>query len=369
MKSKKFMMRASVCALFSGCILAAQGADTPAQIKVSDAQLQSLGIQLLPLDAGQGSVKGSYPAQVVVPAGAEQIVSAPVTGMVAQVLVQPYEGVRAGTPLLRLVSPELGQLQLQLMQAASRAELARQAAQREQRLFDEGIIPQRRQLEAQAALKEADAALAQARSALRLAGMGTAQIDRVAQTGVVQDSITLTATKAGVLTAIEAKPGQRVEAASALMHVTQTYALALEIQLPAAAGKALAPGAKVTVQGRAVTARIANTSPTVSPGTQSSVVRANVEGKADGLRPGELVAVELPATAGEQGFDVPIASVARDGQRAFVFVRTPAGFDARQVNVSASAGQRVRIQGSLKAGEQIAINGIVALKGAWLGEK
>lgn len=369
MKSKKFMLRASVGALFAGCVLAAQGAETPAQIKLSNAQVRSLGIELQLLDAGQASVKASYPAQVVVPSGAEQIVSAPVAGMVAQVLVQPFERVRAGTPLLRLVSPELGQLQLQLMQATSRADLARQAAQREQRLFDEGIIPQRRQLEAQAALKEADAALAQARSALRLAGMANAQIERVAKTGVAQDSITLMANKAGILTTIEAKAGQRVDAASPLMHVTQTDALALEIQLPATAGKALAPGAKVSIQGHPISARIANASPTISPGTQSAVVRANVEGKADGLRPGELVAVELPATAGEQGFDIPIAAVAHDGQRTFVFVRTPAGFDARQVSVSASVGQRARVQGPLKAGEHIAVNGIVALKGAWLGEK
>ena len=369
MKTKKFMMRACAYALFSAYALAAQGADTPAHIKVSNAQIESLGVQLLPLEAGQSLVKASYPAQVVVPAGAEHIISAPVTGMVTQVLVQPFEHVRAGTPLLRLASPELGQLQLQLMQAASRANLARQAAQREQSLFNEGIIPERRQLETQATSKEADAALAQARSALRLAGLTAGQIDRIAKTGVAQDSITLTANKAGIVTTIEAKPGQRVEAASALMHLTQTEAVALEIQLPANGGKALAPGVRITVQGRAITARITNASPTISPGSQSALVRASVDGKAHNLRPGELVAVELADTAGQQGFDVPIAAVAHDGQRTFVFVRTQNGFSARQVSVSASAGQRVRVQGALAAGEKIAVSGIVALKGAWLGEQ
>jgi multidrug efflux pump subunit AcrA (membrane-fusion protein) len=51
-----------------------------------------------------------------------------------------------------------------------------------------------------------------------------------------------------------------------------------------------------------------------------------------------------------------------------VFVRTLDGFEARPVTVSASAGQRVRVQGALKAGDAVAVSGVVALKGAWLNE-
>jgi multidrug efflux pump subunit AcrA (membrane-fusion protein) len=58
--------------------------------------------------------------------------------------------------------------------------------------------------------------------------------------------------------------------------------------------------------------------------------------------------------------------VAHDGKQAYVFVRTPDGFEARPVKVVASAGQRTRVQGALKTGEQIAVSGIVAIKGAWL---
>jgi hypothetical protein len=51
-----------------------------------------------------------------------------------------------------------------------------------------------------------------------------------------------------------------------------------------------------------------------------------------------------------------------------VFVLTQDGFEARPVKILASAGQRVRIQGPLKAGEEIAVSSVVALKGAWLNE-
>lgn len=107
-----------------------------------ESQIQALGIQPAPLQNQAGAVKASFPAQVTVPPNAEQVVSSPPAGMVTQLLVQPNQAVRAGIPLVRIASPEPGQLQLQLIQAAARATLARQAVQREQQLFDEGIIPQ-----------------------------------------------------------------------------------------------------------------------------------------------------------------------------------------------------------------------------------
>ena len=349
----------------------AQAADRPVKFTVPNSQIQALGIQTAPLQSQTDSVKASFPAQVVVPPKAEQVVSSPVAGLVAQLLVQQNQVVRSGAPLVRIASPELGQLQLQLqlLQATARATLARQAARREQALFDEGIIPQRRAQEAQAGLKEAEAALNQAKAALRLSGMPAATIERIAASGKPQDSITLAATQAGIVTEIAVRPGQRVEAATALLHVAQTDSLWLDIQLPVSESANWQAGTKVKVQGRDVTARILSASPTVSSSSQTVVLRAAVEGKAGPMRPGEFVTVELPVAATQGSWDVPLSAVAHDGDQAYVFVRTSDGFEVRPVKVVISAGQRVRVQGPVKAGEQIAVSGVVALKGAWLDEK
>lgn len=50
-------------------------------------------------------------------------------------------------------------------------------------------------------------------------------------------------------------------------------------------------------------------------------------------------------------------------------MRAVDGFEARAVKTVSSAGQRVRIGGALKEGERVAVSGVVALKGSWLGEK
>ena len=345
-------------------------AERPAQFRVSQKQMQALGIQTTPLQDKADSVRRNFPAQVVVPPDREQVVSSPVAGLISQILAQPNQMVRRGAPLVRIASPELGQLQLQLLQAAARATLARQAALREQALFDEGIIPQRRVQEAQAALKEGEAALSQAKAALRLSGMPAATIEQVAASGRPQDSITLHAARAGVVTRIEVKPGQRVNSASALLHIVQIDRLLLDIQVPVAEAGNWQSGSKLKIQGHEIGARLVSASPTVAANSQTVALRAVIEaGGANDLRPGEFVTVEVPAGTVQGAWEVPLAAIAHDGKQAYLFVRTAEGFEARPVSVIASAGQRARVQGGIKAGEQIAISGVVALKGAWMGEK
>lgn len=356
----------------AACVLAwsVHAADRPARFAVAAAQVQALGITTAPLQTQSEPVKARFPAQVVIPPKAEEVVSSPVSGLVAQVLVQQNQAVSRGMPLVRITSRELGQMQLQLLQAAARATLARQAAAREKLLFDEGIIPQRRVQESQAASKEAEAALDHAKGALRLSGMPAQAIDRVAVSGKTQDSITIAATQAGMVTEVVVKPGQRVEAASALLNVAQTDTLWLNIQLPVTESARWPAGTRVRIPDRDLAARILSASPMVSPGSQTVVMRAAIEGRTDRVRPGELVTVELIAGATAQsGWTVPLAAVFHDADQAYVFVRTPEGFDARKVKVTASAGQTLRVEGPLKSGEQIAVSGVVALKGAWLEGK
>ena len=216
---------------------------------------------------------------------------------------------------------------------------------------------------------EGKAALNQAKAALRLSGMSAATIERVAASGKPQESITLAATQAGIVTEIAVKAGQRIEAATDLLHVAQTDSLWLDIQLPVSERMTWAAGTKVEILGRDVTARILSASPTVSSSSQTVVLRAAVDGKSGQVRPGEFVTVELPIAASQSSWDVPLSAVAHDGGQAYVFIRTSDGFEGRPVKVAASAGQRVSVHGPLKAGEQIAVSGVVALKGAWLDAK
>ncbi len=351
----------------------AQSAERSATFTVASSQVKALGIQTAPLISQAESVRTSYPAQVVIPPNAEQVISSPVNGVISQLLVQTNDAVRAGAPLVRISSNEFGQQQLLLLQAGTRATLAAQASQREQALFAEGLIAQRRVQEAQATLMDTEAALKQAKAALRLMGMSAASIDKVSVSGHPQDSLVLAAAQAGVVTDLAVKPGQRVDSTTALLHLAQTGTLWLEIQVPVAESTRWLPGTQLTVVGRSVTGKLLSRSTMVESGSQMVTLRALVQGKASLLRPGEVLSVELPAAstsvATTASWDLPLSAVAHDGKQAYVFVRTADGFQARAVQVSANAGQRVQIQGPVKAGEEVAVSGVVSLKGAWINQK
>ena len=363
--------RSMVFAMAALCTSMALSADRPAKFAVAKSQVQALGIQTASLQNQNKaeSVRTSYPAQVVIPPSAEQVIASPVNGLISQLLVQTNDTVRAGAPLVRIASAEFGQQQLQLLQASNRARLSAQASQREQALFAEGLIPQRRVQEAHANLMDADAALQQSKAALRLMGMSTASIDKVVSSGNPQESLVITAAQAGVVTDLAAKPGQRVDPTTALMLLAQTGTLWLEIQVPVAESALWFPGTKLNVIGRSVSAQILSRSAMVEAGSQMVNLRALVQGKTSLLRPGEALSVELSAGAPAGAWELPLSAVAHDGKQAYVFVRTADGFEARAVQVSASAGQRVRIQGPIKTGEEVAVSGVVALKGAWINQK
>ncbi|MCH7344819.1 efflux RND transporter periplasmic adaptor subunit [Pelomonas sp. CA6] len=349
---------------------AAQAGERPAAFAVTAAQMRALGIQLRALDAATDVAGPSYPARVVVPPGQQQIVSAPLAGVVDRLLVGENERVRAGQPLLRLLSPELGELQLRLMEAGTRQALAAKTLQRERQLLAEGIVAERRVQEAEATAAEASARVKQASAALRLAGLDEAQIRRLADGGSpVEGAVLLRSRVAGVVSELKVKPGQRLQPADPAAVVADSATLWLDVQLPVARRTevATAKGAAVAVLGReGVEAVVASLGSAVDEG-QHLVLRAEVRKGAQALRAGEFVQVRLPF-ADTQGWAVPLQAVARDGDRAYVFVRTTEGFVARPVSVIAGGGPLLRVRGDLQAGQQIAISSVIALKAAWQGK-
>lgn len=352
-------------ALTAVCTASAQKSN---DFAVTPAQMQSLGVRLLKLEQPAAIGGQAFPARVVLPPSQEYVLSAPVAGVVDQLLVSENDSVQAGQPLLRLVSPELGELQLKLSEAASKGRLTQATLKREQLLFAEGIVPQRRVQEAESAAAEEQARQRHAEGALRLAGMDAVAIKRVAEGGAMQDALVLRARAPGIVVKIEAKPGMRAQGADALVRIADTRKLWLDIQVPVDRQAQIATkGASVTGVDREVTATPLGFGAMVSD-SQTVMMRAQVTRGAQTLRLGEFVQVRVPFASTEDGWPVPVPAVVRQDDKAFVFVRTAQGFTALPVTVLDSAGQSVRVKGALRAGQEIAVGSVIALKSAWLGK-
>lgn len=333
------------------------------EFALSPAQMQALGISVLKLEQPAALRGLAFPARVVLPPSAEQVVSAPVGGVVDQLLVSGQESVRAGQPLLRLASPEFGDLQLRLMEAAAKARLTQQALAREQALFAEGIIPERRVQEAQAAQRADAARLAQAQAELRLAGAEPALARRLAEGGAPEDALLVRARAAGQVLSVDVRPGQRVHQADPLARLASVHELWLDIQVPA--DRQVAMKGEITLVGREAAA-VPVSLGAVASDSQTLVLRARVVRGAALLRPGEAVQAQVPSAAAT-GWALPLKAVTRQDGRSWVFVRSARGFVATPVTVLASNADSVQVSGALQPGQELAASGIAALKAAWLG--
>lgn len=336
------------------------------ELKISPEQVKALGVETAPVLRQASTEIAGLPALVVVPNEQLQVVSAPLAGLVEQVLVAAHEPVKKGQVLARLQSPQLADLQHTYLQAATQASLARANLERDGALFKEGIIAESRYLAARSHAVETAADLAERTQALRLAGMSPEAIERLRAGQRVGTLVELVSPLDGVVLEQLAVAGQRLEAAAPVLKVARLTPLWLEIQLPIARLAEVREGAAVSVPSAQASGEVIAVGRSVASGNQTVLVRARIERGAERLRPGQYVEASLAMSGEQEAFSVPTQALARVAGAPVVFVRTPQGFRAQPVTLHGEAGGRA-VLGGLRGDEQVAVKGVAALKAALAG--
>lgn len=337
------------------------------EVAFTDTQLQALGVELASPVATETALGPSYPARVALPPGQERVVTAGEGGVVEAVLASEGQSVQAGEPLLRLRSAGIAELQRQYLQALEQAELADRQAERDEALFRDGIIPERRVQESRTAQAQARASAQGARQGLEAAGLSAQDFKALEQSRRVSSTQVLRAPFAGTVLEVLVRSGERLEATAALLRLGRTEALWLEIRVPVEAVAGIAAGAGVRVAGTGATGHVIFVGQRVDPADQSVVVRAQVDSGAQTLRPGQLVEVHFVQAGGASAFRLPAGAVVRRGEGYYVFVRTPQGFRVEPVQLLAAEADESVVSAALTPEDRVAVRGVAAIKGAWLG--
>lgn len=274
-------------------LLVSAGAWAAEEVEFNDAQLQALGIALANPVAAETATGPSYPARVALPPGQDRVITAGEGGVVEAVLASEGQWVEAGEPLLRLSSAGIAGLQRDYLQALEQAELARQQAERDEALFKDGIIPERRVQESRTAYAQARALAQGSRQALEAAGLSGEDLKALQKTRRVSSSQVLRAPFAGTVLEVMVRSGERAEPTAPLLRIGQTSPLWLEIRVPVEAIASVTTDSGVRVAEGGASGRVILIGQRVDPADQSVVVRAEVDKGAETLRPGQLVAVSL----------------------------------------------------------------------------
>jgi len=358
---------AAIFLLFTA-IAASAAAQSPADERrtLAAQQVEALGIRVEPAGSAQTASLARYPAQVVVPVARQRLVAAPLPALVESLQVAVGDPVRAGQTLAVLRSAQATELQRDVAQANSQAELSRRSLERDEQLFAEGLIAQARLEAARAQARQAQAQQLERRRALEQAGVGGGS-----------GQIVLRAPIAGVVLEQHAVVGQRVEQAAPLYRIATLDPLWVEMQVPATDAAALALGRAVRVEAsptaggagaagaaggaRAIEGRVIALGQSVDAATQTVLVRAEVRAPGGVLRPGQTVVatVEIPGAGTVQ---LPAAAVVEDGGATVVFVEEAAGSFRRVPVVLVRTADNVATVRGIAAGARVVVHGTAALK-------
>ncbi len=354
--------------LFGLCTSLLSGQATAAGerlLTLSDEQAAHLGIRLMQPDIVKALPLGRAPARVVLPPENEYVVSAPQSGIVEHVGVALGANVRQGQTMARIQSPALLEMQRILLDATTEFSVAHARLARDQTLLDEGVISRMRSLETKSQYDRAEAALKTAEQTLAISGCTAKEIKNLENSHTLNSLLDVRSPVSGTVLERVAVVGQRVELLSPLFRVGRLTTLWLEVAMPQERLSEVAKGDDVRVETPEAGAHVIQISRSVTPESQTSLIRAVVDSGTEGLRPGMNVNVQLLHGSHDPLFRLPLASVFLHEGKPYVFVKTPQGYQARSVVVAGEESHFSVIRSGLSAHEQVVVEGIAALKAAW----
>lgn len=331
-------------------------------IAMDEREVRVAGITTTTPDREQREIELSFPGTVVIPPQQLRIVAAPANGLIESLHAVTDEYVKAGAPVARLRSMELVEAQRQYLAALADEALASDRLRRLEILFEARATPEKELRVAQATAINAKSHLDERRQILSLMELSEADIETLRTTRKIFPAIMVHAPVDGTIVKRHASPGERVDAAAPIYSIAKLDPLWVNIQVPASRLSGLNTGEPVVLPAHGAKGRIIRVARTIDPQTQSATAVAEIDTNGGSVRPGlaTTAVVRLNKGPGTQ-WSVPAQAVVRHRDRTWIFVRTKDGFAARPVQVIAESPSRTSIQAELRAEDQVADRGIIAL--------
>ncbi len=286
-----------------------------------------------------------------------------VPSQVAEAKVKPGDRVEKGQVLALLRSVQLGEARAEAAQARAALDVAEDQLKRQEQLMDAGIGAQRSYVEAQGAVRQAQAALSAAHSRTSVYGGSSGS----GATTVVRSPLSGTIVERHATAGEVANPGQELFVIADIDPVW-VVGRAYESDLPhVRAGDSALVRVK-TYPERTWEGIIAYVAPTLDERTRTAEVRVELPNHDGRLKPGmfaTIVPADAPgdAASGPLPLAVPSGAVQRDGERFLAFVaRGENRFEPRVLTLGRQGMGFVEILSGLEEGEPVVVEGTFILK-------
>lgn len=298
-------------------------------------------------------------------------IGAPITGRISHIDAEFGQRVREGQVLAEINSPELAQAQLAFLRAHSQQQQLTRAVERAQLLVAADVISaaelQRRQTELTVVSAEKRAVSDQ----LRALGLSRQRIQRLEETGQIQQTASITATLSGTLIDRQVAQGQVVNPSDVLFVVSDLSSVWAVAEVPEQDARFVTRGQKVRLEvpaldNQQLEASVQFVADIVDPQTRTVRVGAVLDNRDQRLKPSMLMTMLVQGRSSERQV-VPSTAVVRENDVDHVFVQardevfrlTPVALEPEREGVRPLARP-------LPEGVRIAIDGAFHLNNARL---
>lgn len=323
-------------------------------VAMTPERMAASGIAAEQVAAGSLANEILAQATITAPPEGQALLTARADGAVVRINKRLGDPVGAGETVALLESREAAAFVAERNATLARAQAARAAAAREERLFIAKITA-RQDLEAAiAARRTAEADFQRAEAAVRAAGvLGDRHL-------AVRSPIS------GRITEVDTQLGAYVSAGSELFNVSNPRSIQAEAAVPVTDAQRVQPGDRALIElpnGGLAEARVRSVTPALNTESRAATVVLQLAGAAGGLTQGQAVRVRITPRGGPASRIVlPEEAVQQVEGRDVVFVQVRGGFQATPVSVGGRSGGRVEILDGLRAGQTVVTRGAFVLK-------
>ncbi|MBI5646320.1 MAG: efflux RND transporter periplasmic adaptor subunit [Ignavibacteriae bacterium] len=327
-----------------------------------------IGLEFDTVDADSRSRSIRVPGTVILDPSRSATVGSLVEGRVRAIHARLGARVSKGAVLVEIESPALGEMVAECIRAMADERAAGAEAERVTLLHREKVASDRELQNAESAAVSARMRVFAARKRLTGAGMAQADLDALLRApGEGETLLRLRAPITGVVSAVHANIGKRTDAAADLVSIVDPSVAVVEGGVFLEQIDLVHPGLSVTFETRAYPeqsfqGRVSDVGSVLDPASRALPLRCAFQNNKGLLRP-NLPGTLIIATDRLAALSIPSSALVRDGNRAFVFVRSDdSTFLYREVRIAAEHDDRVDLREGIQPGDIVVRRGGFTLK-------
>jgi len=338
-------------------------------LKLGPDQIAAAKIETAKASDGTLARRLTIPGTVAPAADRIGRVAAKVVGTVAELNKQLGDTVAKGEVVAILDSREVAEAKSEYLAAQVNFDLQRTLFEREQSLFQKNITAEQQFLRARTIFTEAQLRFDLARQKLSALGVPDKEIAGLSRQSTALQRYELRAPLGGRVVERLVNLGAPVGGegqAKELYGIADLSQVWVELAVSPRDLPSIKEGQAVQVTAGGMNekaeGKIAFKSPMLNPETRSARVVARIANKSGAWQPGTFVTAGIVVEEEKAPLVVPKRALQTVGKEQVVFVRTPEGFEKREVALGRTDGQSTEIVFGLDPGEEIAVTNTFTLK-------